>query len=237
MEDADSATISIGPQGKALEAQLEVVCHSAKEAEVIAAQFKRVTEVLRQLLEKEKQKATSADLAGVLPPAFSSSRTRAWWAAGRSSAPSWIRCRANRKHPLNVARALVPAVSRLVSTLFRACYTVSKARNVETSLDAADTSVRATGQSNPLLDLLIVLVQVLLHPRQRRGASKIRFFISPRILLQIVQLVHALQRRCSGCISSCSLRTACQLGTRSALRLLEVLGQERRPPVLHASRP
>src|SRR5579863_3024068 len=66
MEDADSATISIGPQGKALEARLEVLCHSAKEAEVIAAQFKRVTEVLRQLLDKEKQTATPADLAGVL---------------------------------------------------------------------------------------------------------------------------------------------------------------------------
>ena len=66
MEDADSATISIGPQGKALEARLEVLCRSAQEASVLAAQFKRVTEVLRQILDKEKQKATPADLAGVL---------------------------------------------------------------------------------------------------------------------------------------------------------------------------
>jgi hypothetical protein len=68
MEDADaeSATISLAPQGKAIEAQLEVVCRNAKEASVLAAQFQRVTEVLRQIIDKQKQKPTPADLAGVL---------------------------------------------------------------------------------------------------------------------------------------------------------------------------
>jgi hypothetical protein len=66
MEDAESATISLAPQGKAIEAQLVVVCHSAQEASVLAAQLQRVTEVLRQMIEKEKQKPTSADLAGIL---------------------------------------------------------------------------------------------------------------------------------------------------------------------------
>ena len=66
MEDAESATIALAPQGKAMEAQLVVVCRNAQEASVLAAQLQRVTEVLRQMIEKEKQKPTSADLAGIL---------------------------------------------------------------------------------------------------------------------------------------------------------------------------
>jgi hypothetical protein len=66
MENAESATISIAPQGKALEAQLEVVCRDASEAAVVAAQFQKMTAVLRQLIEKEKQKPSAADLSGVL---------------------------------------------------------------------------------------------------------------------------------------------------------------------------
>jgi hypothetical protein len=66
MEGAEGATLSLAPQGKGLEAQLEVVCPNAHEASVLVAQFQRVTEVLRQLIEKEKQKPTPADLAGVL---------------------------------------------------------------------------------------------------------------------------------------------------------------------------
>jgi hypothetical protein len=66
MENAESATISIGPQGKALEAQLEVVCRDASEAAVVAAQFQKMTAVLRQIIEKEKQKPNPADLSGVL---------------------------------------------------------------------------------------------------------------------------------------------------------------------------
>lgn len=66
MEDAESATISIAPQGKALEAQLEVVCRSSNEASVLIAQFQKMTAVLRQIIEKEKQKPNPADLSGVL---------------------------------------------------------------------------------------------------------------------------------------------------------------------------
>lgn len=66
MEDAQSATVSIAPQGKALEADLDVVCRNAHEAEVLAAQFERVTAVLRQLLEKQQRKPGPGDLARVL---------------------------------------------------------------------------------------------------------------------------------------------------------------------------
>ena len=66
MEDAESATISLAPAGKAIEAQLDVLCRNAREASVLAAQLQRVTEVLRQIIEKEKQKPGPGDLAAVL---------------------------------------------------------------------------------------------------------------------------------------------------------------------------
>ena len=66
MQDAESATISLAPQGKAIEAQLVVVCRNAQEASVLAAQLQKVTEVLRQLIQKEKQKPGPTDLAGIL---------------------------------------------------------------------------------------------------------------------------------------------------------------------------
>src|SRR5438067_1895335 len=61
-----SATFSIAPQGKALEAQLEVVCRNSSEAGVLAAQFQKMTEVLREILKHEKQTPGPGDLTGVL---------------------------------------------------------------------------------------------------------------------------------------------------------------------------
>jgi hypothetical protein len=66
MAGAESATLSIGPQGKALEAELEVVCRNANEASVLAAQFQKTTEVLREILKHEKQSPGPGELAGVL---------------------------------------------------------------------------------------------------------------------------------------------------------------------------
>src|SRR5882724_8629886 len=66
IEDAESATISLGAQGKAFEAQLDVACRSAQEASIVAEQFQKVTALLRKLIEREKQKPTPGDLAGVL---------------------------------------------------------------------------------------------------------------------------------------------------------------------------
>ena len=66
MEGAESATFSLGPQGKAFEAQLEVVCRNAQEASIVAEQFQKVTALLRTLIEREKQKPSPGDLSGVL---------------------------------------------------------------------------------------------------------------------------------------------------------------------------
>ena len=66
IEGAESATISLAPQGKAIEAQLDVVCRNAKEASIVAEQFQKVTGLLRTIIEKEKQKPNPGDLSGVL---------------------------------------------------------------------------------------------------------------------------------------------------------------------------
>ena len=59
-------TLSLAPQGKAIEAQLEVVCRNAKEASIVTEQFQKVTALLRTIIEKDKQKPNPGDLSGVL---------------------------------------------------------------------------------------------------------------------------------------------------------------------------
>ena len=66
IEGAESATISLAPAGKAIEAQLEVVCRSAQEASIVTEQFQKVTALLRTIIEKDKQKPNPGDLSGVL---------------------------------------------------------------------------------------------------------------------------------------------------------------------------
>jgi hypothetical protein len=66
IEGAEGATISLAPQGKAIEARLEVVCRSAQEAAIVTEQFQKVTALLRRLIEKEKQKPNPGELSGVL---------------------------------------------------------------------------------------------------------------------------------------------------------------------------
>jgi hypothetical protein len=66
IEGAESATLSLVPQGKAIEAQLEVVCRSAQEASIVTEQFQKVTALLRTIIERDKQKPNPGDLSGVL---------------------------------------------------------------------------------------------------------------------------------------------------------------------------
>jgi hypothetical protein len=66
IEGAEGATISLAPQGKAIEAQLEVVCRNVQEAAIITEQFQKVTALLRTIIEKDKQKPNPGDLSGVL---------------------------------------------------------------------------------------------------------------------------------------------------------------------------
>ncbi len=66
IEGAEGATISLAPQGQAIEAQLEVVCRNAQEAAIITEQFQKVTALLRTIIEKDKQKPNPGDLSGVL---------------------------------------------------------------------------------------------------------------------------------------------------------------------------
>ena len=66
MEDAHSATLSLAPEGQALELRLDVVCRNAQEASILTAQFQKVTSVLRELIAKEHQKPGPGDAATVL---------------------------------------------------------------------------------------------------------------------------------------------------------------------------
>src|SRR5713101_1693007 len=66
IEGAEAATISLAPQGKAIEAQMDVVCRNQQEASIVAEQFQKVTALLRTLIEREKQKPSPGDLSGVL---------------------------------------------------------------------------------------------------------------------------------------------------------------------------
>ena len=45
---------------------MEVVCRDAREAGILAAQFQKLTSVLREIIAKEKQTPNPADLSGVL---------------------------------------------------------------------------------------------------------------------------------------------------------------------------
>src|SRR5260370_39082030 len=68
----------------------------------------------------------------------------------------------------NVARALVPAASRLVSTLGRGCDTVPDA-DVGMSADAAGTSARATARDRGVAALVAVCALfAALLPRSTR---------------------------------------------------------------------
>lgn len=66
MQDAQSATLSIAPREKSFDAQLDVVCPDGREAASVAAQFEKVTTVLKELIAKERRKPGPGDLATAL---------------------------------------------------------------------------------------------------------------------------------------------------------------------------
>jgi hypothetical protein len=66
MEQADSVTLMLAPAGDRLEARLDVACRNAKDAVDMAGELTRVTGMLRDMIEREHQKPSSADLSGVL---------------------------------------------------------------------------------------------------------------------------------------------------------------------------
>ncbi|MBZ5623108.1 MAG: hypothetical protein LAQ69_30955 [Acidobacteriia bacterium] len=66
MEKAEKVTLTFAPEGSRLAARLDVRCRNEQEAVEVASQLSSATLTLRQILEREHQKPSPTDLAGVL---------------------------------------------------------------------------------------------------------------------------------------------------------------------------
>jgi hypothetical protein len=66
MQPAESLVLGVGPQGEGLEATMEVVCRSVRDAEVLQNQLEGITSVLKAIIASESQKPNTMDLSGVL---------------------------------------------------------------------------------------------------------------------------------------------------------------------------
>ncbi len=66
MDQADYVSISLAQGEPGAAAKLDVTCRDAAAASQIAAELTRITAMLREMIEREAQKANPADLSGVL---------------------------------------------------------------------------------------------------------------------------------------------------------------------------
>jgi hypothetical protein len=64
--DADYVTIMFVPEGERLAAKLDIVCRDEKDAAAMAAELTKATTLLREFIERERQKPNPADFSGVL---------------------------------------------------------------------------------------------------------------------------------------------------------------------------
>jgi len=87
MGNAESATISLGPDGLRFAARLTVRCRDAQDAAAVAEQLTKTTTLLRDLIEREHKRPNASDLSGVLTSgAFRSEGARVfgYWPIERS---------------------------------------------------------------------------------------------------------------------------------------------------------
>jgi len=66
MERAETVTLSFAPEGHGLAARLDIRCRDERDAADLASQLTRTTSLLRETMERERQKPNPADLSGVL---------------------------------------------------------------------------------------------------------------------------------------------------------------------------
>ncbi|MFN7993203.1 MAG: hypothetical protein U0Q18_06365 [Bryobacteraceae bacterium] len=66
MENTRDITIALEPRDDRFEATLNVECRSTEQAAILADQLTRITTVLREMIEKDKQTPNPRDLSGVL---------------------------------------------------------------------------------------------------------------------------------------------------------------------------
>ena len=66
VENAEGATVSIGPDGQRFAARLKVRCQSEGDAAATAAELRKTTALLGELIARERHQPNPADLSGVL---------------------------------------------------------------------------------------------------------------------------------------------------------------------------
>ncbi|MFB3825567.1 MAG: hypothetical protein ACE15B_02315 [Bryobacteraceae bacterium] len=66
LDSAQSAVISLGPEGKHYAARMVVQCRSAEEANNLAGQLYNLTQLLVAMIQREKHQPNPRDLSGVL---------------------------------------------------------------------------------------------------------------------------------------------------------------------------
>ena len=66
MERAETVTLAFAPDGHGLAARLDIRCRDERDAADLASQLTRTTSLLRETMERERQKPNPADLSGVL---------------------------------------------------------------------------------------------------------------------------------------------------------------------------
>jgi hypothetical protein len=64
--EADYVTILFVPEGQRLAAKLDIACRDEKDAAAMAAELTKATALLREFIERERQKPNPADFSGVL---------------------------------------------------------------------------------------------------------------------------------------------------------------------------
>ena len=66
LEGAERVILTIGPSDGRFEVRMDVTCKSPEEAAILRTQLEALTNILKRLIEREKQVPSSADLSGVL---------------------------------------------------------------------------------------------------------------------------------------------------------------------------
>jgi hypothetical protein len=79
MEQAQQLTLSLVPESSRFAAKLDLRCRSTADANSIASDLNRITNLLKEMIEREQQKPNPADLSGVLTSgSFRAEGPRVW---------------------------------------------------------------------------------------------------------------------------------------------------------------
>jgi hypothetical protein len=66
LKNADQISLAVAPQDGRFAARLNVTCRDPQQADLLAGQLQRITSLLREMIEREKQTPNPRDFSGVL---------------------------------------------------------------------------------------------------------------------------------------------------------------------------